>query len=326
MKASWKVASVAVLAATVGTAAAHAADLPLVTKALAAAPVAAASQFDLAFGSALASNYYFRGITQSNHRPSFNAYVEPRYGWLYAGVAGTSISLPNRAAAEVDIYGGVRPVFGPLSLDFGAIYYAYPGGRTFNGLGGPETCTNGFFTPTGFCNTIKGRLDYVEAHAKGTYTVTDAVAIGGNVFYSPNFLNFGAESLFASGTVKVTAPSAWFPSDWGAFLSAEVGRFWFGTTDAFYGTPAFPGGIKLPDYTTWNLGLALTYKVFTLDLRYHDTDLSRAECNALTGDFTARFDPGAVTTINPSGLGSRWCGAAFIAKLSADLTLNANIK
>jgi hypothetical protein len=30
-----------------------------------------------------------------------------------------------------------------------------------------------------------------------------------------------------------------------------------------------------------------------------------------------------VTAINPGGLGSRWCGAAFIAKLSADLTLDS---
>ncbi len=31
-------------------------------------------------------------------------------------------------------------------------------------------------------------------------------------------------------------------------------------------------------YTYWNIGAALTYKVFTLDFRYHGTDMSRTEC------------------------------------------------
>jgi hypothetical protein len=100
----------------------------------------------------------------------------------------------------------------------------------------------------------------------------------------------------------------------------KVGYYWFGTTDAFY------GNIKYPDYLTWNIGLDLTWKVFTLDLRYWDTNLSRANCNVLTGDQTASFNPANITATNPSGLGSNWCGATFVAKLSADLTLNTSIK
>ena len=56
------------------------------------------------------------------------------------------------------------------------------------------------------------------------------------------------------------------------------------------------------------------------DLRYYDTDLSKANCNVLTGDHTASFNPAAASATNPDGLASRWCGAAFIAKFSADLT------
>ncbi len=57
-------------------------------------------------------------------RPSVAAYFEPRYNinpnlQLYAGISGESISFPNRAAAEIDLYGGIRPTFGPLALDFG---------------------------------------------------------------------------------------------------------------------------------------------------------------------------------------------------------------
>src|SRR5262245_52536265 len=44
-----------------------------------AAPEAPPSPWDVAFGGGLTSDYIFRGITQSNHRPSVTAYFEPRY-------------------------------------------------------------------------------------------------------------------------------------------------------------------------------------------------------------------------------------------------------
>ena len=88
-----------------------AADLKVIKK---APPPPEPSPWDVAFGAALSSDYIFRGITQSNHRPSVNAYFEPRYNvtkdlQLYAGIAGSSISFPNRAAAEVDFFAGIRP-------------------------------------------------------------------------------------------------------------------------------------------------------------------------------------------------------------------------
>src|SRR6202142_592801 len=99
-----------------------AADLPL--KAVKAPPPAAFDPWDLAFGSAIMSDYLFRGITQSNHKASVAAYFEPRYNFTkdlqgYIGFSGESISFPNRAAAEIDIYGGIRPTFGMFAFDFG---------------------------------------------------------------------------------------------------------------------------------------------------------------------------------------------------------------
>src|ERR1700674_1797873 len=170
-----------------------AADMPV--KAKPVAPVAE-SPFDIAFGSALMTDYNFRGITQSNHRPSVAAYFEPRYNvnkdlQFYVGTSGESIDFPNHAAAEIDFYGGVRPTFGSLALDFGAWYYYYPGGIQFNGLGNIATCTNGFFTVTPFslgtpvCNTLKGNVSFSEVYGHATYTFNDNVSAGANVFYSP---------------------------------------------------------------------------------------------------------------------------------------------
>jgi hypothetical protein len=73
------------------------------------------------------------------------------------------------------------------------------------------------------------------------------------------------------------------------------------------------------------VGVGWTWKVFTVDLRYIDTDLSKANCNAFTGDHTASFSPAGINAIN-FGNQSNWCSGRFVARLSADLTVNTNLK
>jgi len=297
-----------------------------------APPLAYVSPWDFAFGAAITSDYRFRGIAQSNRQPSVSAYVEPRYNvtpdlQLYIGAGAASISFPNRAAAEVDVYGGIRPTFGPLAFDFGVFGYLYPGGQCFNAAALPgqpgysaQCLANGNLPLNG--NIIKSDLSFYEFYGKVTWTVNDAVALGANVYYSPSFLNSGARGTYASGTAKFTAPATWFgDSGVGAYFSGEYGYQWLGTSDAFY------GNVKFKDYGTWNVGIGFTYKVFTLDLRYSDTSLSRGDCNAFTGDHTATdFGyPTAANSVAPFP-GSRWCGAAGIAKLSVDLTAMQNLK
>ena len=308
-----------------GVAPALAADLP-VKAAPAPAVVAAPSPWDIAFGAAGMNDYVFRGITQSNHKPSVAAYVEPRYNvtkdfQLYVGTAGESISFTNHAAAEIDFYGGARWTLGPVVLDAGFWYYYYPGGQCMNVA---PLCDVTDVPPNG--NTLKADVSFWEAYFKPTWNINDQWAVGLNEFYSPSFLNSGAWGNYFSGTVKFTAPSAWAWGTLGWYVSGEFGRQWFGTTDSFYGLPGtiYAAGIPYTSYNTWNIGGGLTWKQFTLDLRYSDTNLSKGDCNAFTGDFTASGTTN-VTAINPGGFGSNWCGATFIAKLSVDLTA-ANLK
>jgi hypothetical protein len=319
--------AIALLAVSAG-APAFAADMP--TKAPAAAPAATPSPWDIAFGSAIMNDYIFRGVTQSNHRPSVAAYFEPRYNitpnlQLYAGISGESIKFANAAAAEIDFYGGGRATFGPLVLDVGIWEYYYPGGTCFGGFAGGlgTPCLN--FYANG--NAAKSVASFYEVYGKATYTWTDW-AFGANFYWSPNFLNLGADGKYLSGTIKFTAPEKLGLGPFGWYVSGEFGRQWLGTSDAFYNVPGLPNGINYADYDTWNVGFGLTWKVFTLDLRYSDTNLSKANCNAFTSDPTASLSPSFVNSIN-GGLGattapgSKWCGAAFVAKLSADLTLGS---
>jgi len=278
-----------------------AADMPVK-----AAPAPATPDWDIAFGGGIASDYIFRGITQSNHGPSATAYFEPHYKEFYIGIAGSGIDWPsggsyglNAPTAEVDLYGGWRPTVGKWSFDLGYIYYLYPNSIA----AGPPNF--------GFTS------DFGEVYGKATYAVTDALAIGGAIYYSPNLLNYHKASEYYEINAKYTIPSTYFAKDWGAYISGAYGRFNVdkGPTAFSAGVGAPFTGFSIPSYNTWNAGLAFTYKVFTLDLRYSDTSIHGVQCTEFWN-----ADPALSTSV------SGWCRASFAAKLSFDLLANTNLK
>jgi uncharacterized protein (TIGR02001 family) len=272
-----------------------AADVPVK-----AAPAPAAPDWDIAFGGGIMSDYIFRGITQSNHGPSATAYFEPHYKEFYIGIAGSGIDWPsscgtfclNSPSAEVDFYGGWRPTVGKWSFDLGYIYYLYP-----------------HSTPAGPPN-FGFTSDFQEFYAKATYAVTDAFSVGGAIYYSPNLLNYHKSSEYYELNAKYTIPSSYFPKDWGGYVSGAWGRFNVqgGPTNFSLSPVNTFGPFAIPSYTTWNIGGGFTYKVFTLDLRYSDTSLSRLGCIQFW-NADANFS---------TSLGG-WCKGAFAAKLSFDV-------
>jgi hypothetical protein len=54
--------------------------------------------------------------------------------------------------------------------------------------------------------------------------------------------------------------------------------------------------------------------------------LNKAQCNVFTSAQNATFSTSNVTAQNPNGLGTNWCSAAFIAKLSASVDFATNLK
>jgi uncharacterized protein (TIGR02001 family) len=272
------------------------------------------SPWDIAISAALMNDYNFRGVTQSNHRPSTQAGFEPRYNitkdlQAYVGISGESIDFPNRAAAEIDLYGGIRPTFDKLALDFGFWYYYYPGGNCYNST--VPGCLPNFLNG----NVSKADDSFYEFYAKATYTLNDNVAFGIQEWYSPSVVNTGASGWYTVGNLTLTAPTTWFVNGIGAYVSGDAGYWALGTSDAFYGVSTFPNGTPYKSYWNWDAGLGFTWKAFTLDLRYYCTNLNKGDCNSFTSDNTAGGSS-SVTAINPSGVGSTWCSAAYIAKLS----------
>ena len=273
-----KKTSIALLALALTGGVASAADLGK-KKAPAPAPVVV-SPWDFTVGGGLTSNYIFRGISQSNNGPSVNANAELRYTFsdtwaAYVGTAGSSIKLTDQVPSpsmELDLMGGVRATFGAFSADLGGIAYVYPAATTPNAI----FPTN----PT-----------FYEGYAQLGYTITETISVGGNAYYSPSFLDTGANATYVSATAKWTLPMDFA-------LSGEFGRQYFGTTDSVH------GGYALPDYNYWNAGLSYSYKFATLDLRYHATDLNKTECSLITGP-----------TGNLSNQ-SKYCGAAVVGTIS----------
>lgn len=260
-----------------------------------AAAVSDAKVIDFAFGFRIASDYNFRGISQSNRNPSPQGYVELQLldNLLYAGVAGYRVDLPTSPDAEIDLTAGFRPKWGPLSFDFGVIYYYYPGERRL-----VDAVAGTIVTPK---NT-----DFLELAAKVSWTPDSQWTLGAGVFYTWDWLGSGAPGTYANLTAKYALPENALGAIPGSFaLSGELGHYSLGTTSAVLGS------VRLPDYVYWNAGVSYTYKSTTLDLRYHDTDLSKTDC------FINTTDPKGIAT----GSGrSNWCGAAFIATLSFDTT------
>ena len=127
------------------------------------------------------SDYLFRGVTQSNHKPSFGAYLEPRYNispnlQAYLGVAYNTIRFANDANSEIDLYFGLRPTFGKLALDMGFWYYYYPGGTCYAGgafAGCPLGLANG--------NFIKKDVSFWEIYFKPTYNFSEFIRCRRNV-------------------------------------------------------------------------------------------------------------------------------------------------
>ena len=249
-----------------------------------------ANQFELSFRGGFATDYIYRGTTLSDHKPAVGAAVEATFGQLYAGAAVASVKLPTQPAAEITTGGGVRRTIGNIDFDLGVSYFLYPGEISDS----PNT-------------------DYWQVAIRADKRIADSLRIAGGFAYSPNVSNTGAWNWYAAGGVGLDVPSQLLPTNIGVSFTGGAGYSWFGNQ-----SPEF-GGFPLPSYLNWQAGVTLSYKIFSLDLRYYDTNLSKENCFVLTGDPNARPGGAVDLVTNPEGLTSRWCSATFVVKASFGL-------
>ena len=108
--------------------------------ALASAQAAAAAEpaSPLTGNMTLTSDYRFRGISQSFRLPAIQGGIDWAHeSGFYLGNWNSSVSgnsYPNGASLEMDFYGGYKLALSKeFTLDFGGIYYYYPGAY-YNGF------------------------------------------------------------------------------------------------------------------------------------------------------------------------------------------------
>ena len=83
--------------------------------------------------------------------------------------------------AEIDVAGGIRPEFGPLSLDLGYVHYFYA----------PDHVSP----------------DYGEIFGKADYNFNDVVTVGARVFFAPDFNQSGNTATWVAGGFRVPLPN-----------------------------------------------------------------------------------------------------------------------
>jgi len=91
---------------------------------------AAEPDYTLTGNMTLASDYRFRGVSQTNKKPALQGGFDFAHkSGFYAGNWNSNISSQfyNGANLEMDFYGGYKGSFGDVGYDVGAIYYYYPG-------------------------------------------------------------------------------------------------------------------------------------------------------------------------------------------------------
>ena len=228
----------------------------------------AASAEDRQFGYTVTlggtSDYVFRGMSNTNRDPAAQGSIDVTYGIAYAGVWASNTDYPNFGVdngqpltgkigpAEVDIYFGLKPVWGPITFDFAALYYMFPGQ---------------------YGNTNEG--NYLELKAGASVTPVQNLTLTVNNFYSPENQFESGETYTLEGSAAYTLPAV------GIFtptISGTIGNQW--GFDQRYVTYTMAWGAD--EYTWWNAGVSLAVEKFTFDFRYWDTDLggpTRANCD-----------------------------------------------
>ncbi|MBK8198861.1 MAG: hypothetical protein IPK75_10850 [Acidobacteria bacterium] len=142
----------------------------LLAIALVSAAGAAAAEGDLSANVAVANDYVWRGISQTDNNATLQAGVDYTNGAFYAGAWASNVDFGSDADIEVDLYGGFRGAFTEtLSWDIGVIQYVYPG---------------------------EDDLNFLEVKA-GLGFAVDAVSGGATVYYDPDNKNTYVEGTGA---------------------------------------------------------------------------------------------------------------------------------
>ena len=79
----------------------------------------------ITFNVGAASDYVFRGISQTDGAGQVFGGADVSMGKAYAGAWLSNVDFNNGTTLEYDAYAGFKPQLGPVALDVGVVYYGY---------------------------------------------------------------------------------------------------------------------------------------------------------------------------------------------------------
>jgi uncharacterized protein (TIGR02001 family) len=132
------------------------------------------------------TDYEFRGISQTDNKPSIFGGADLAIGTIgYAGVWLSNVDFRNGTEMEYDLYAGIRPVIGPVTVDLGVIRYGY----TNQPSGPQETYAEWKVAPSMALGPATIGLAYFysdqffgETGAAAYYEINATMPIGGTPF------------------------------------------------------------------------------------------------------------------------------------------------
>lgn len=155
-----------------------------------------AAKPEVSFNAAIASDYAFRGVSQTMEDPAIQAGVDVTHGVFYAGAWASTVDFGDgETDAEIDLYVGIRREYAGLNWDAGMVGYIYTG------------------QPDG------ADYSYAELKLAASRSV-GAATLGAAVYYSPDF--FGASEDEAT----YAEINASFPAHDRVSVSGAVGYQW----------------------------------------------------------------------------------------------------
>lgn len=136
------------------------------------------------FNIGAATEYVFRGFSQTDEDPQVFGGIDATYGIGYAGVWVSNVDFLDSTDAEFDLYAGIKPTAGPVTFDLGVIYYGY--------------------VDKGLSN-----YDYWEFKAAASVPAGPAT-LGAAVYYSPNFFGAADDAVYYEANVALPIPDSKF--------------------------------------------------------------------------------------------------------------------
>jgi uncharacterized protein (TIGR02001 family) len=196
-----------------------------------------------------ASDYRFRGFTQTQEKPALQGGFDVVWPNFYAGLWASSVDFGdvqdasgfhNSASVEMIGYAGFKRKFLGTEVDLGALYYFYPGSY-------------------GIYNYAKGAvkdLDFFEGMLGFKREIHSGLSLTSTIYYSPDYQgSVGQNWVFETGIERKFAAHYGITPTFSAMIGANEGQ-------------EKKGGL---DYYYWNAGMSFVFAdYFEFDIRYFD--------------------------------------------------------